>query len=314
MHIFPETVDKGRKICYHSHMEKKYYKHKLENLLVISKIITIHYFEFDKNFKSHVESHDFWELVYADKGDLICSSGDSEVLLKEGEVIFHKPGISHALRADGKRAPNIFIISFECKNEAMRFFEDRRLSVDDSLRRFIFSIIEESKKTFDLPVSDPDLKKMKLLDSPVLGGQQLIKNYLELLLISLMRNEAEHGESHAVFLPREQFDERISDRVIKYMQEHITERLSVDDVCAELHYNKSYVFRQFKKTTGSSLMAYFTKLKVQKAKEMLRETDISVSSISDQLSFDTPNYFSKTFKRLTSYTPSTYRKMRRKAK
>ena len=61
-------------------------------------------------------------------------------------------------------------------------------------------------------------------------------------------------------------------------------------------------------------MAYFTKLKVQKAKELLRETDISVSSISDQLSFDTPNYFSKTFKRFTGYTPSTYRKMRRKAK
>ena len=295
-------------------MEKKYYKHKIENLLVISKIITIHYFEFDKHFTSHTESHDFWELVYADKGDLICSIEGEEILLKEGEIIFHKPGVSHAHRADGKRAPNVFSASFECKSEAMHYFEKRHMAVDKAFLRFIFAIIEESRLTFDLPYSDPEIRRMKLLDSPALGGQQLIKNYLELLLISLMRNEAEHGESHAVFLPREQFDERISDRVIKYMQEHITERLSVDDVCAELHYNKSYVFRQFKKTTGSSLMAYFTRLKIQKAKEMLRETDISVSSISDQLSFDTPNYFSKTFKRLTSYTPSTYRKMRRKAK
>jgi AraC-like DNA-binding protein len=292
-------------------MEKKYYKHKLENLLVISKIITIHYFEFDKNFVSHVESHDFWELVYADKGDLICSSGENEILLKEGEVLFHKPGISHALRADGKRAPNIFIISFECKNEAMRFFEDKRLPVDGSLRRFIFSIIEESKLTFDLPFSDPSLKKMKLLDSPALGGQQLIKNYLELLLINLMRKETEQGRSEAVFLPREKFDEIISDRVIEYMKEHISEKLSVDDVCSILHYNKSYVFRRFKKTTGSSLMAYFTKMKIQKAKEMLRETDLSLSGISDALSFDDPNYFSKTFKKVTGYTPSTYRKMRR---
>ena len=233
-------------------MEKKYYKHKIENLLVISKIITIHYFEFDKHFVSHTESHDFWELVYADKGDLICSIEGEEILLKEGEIIFHKPGVSHAHRADGKRAPNVFIASFECKSEAMHYFENRRMAVDKAFLRFIFAIIEESRLTFDLPYSDPEIKKMKLLDSPALGGQQLIKNYLELLLISLMRNEAEQGESHAVFLPREQFDERISDRVIQYMQEHITERLSVDDVCAELHYNKSYVFRQFKKTTGSS--------------------------------------------------------------
>ena len=295
-------------------MEKKYYKHKLENLLVISKIITIHYFEFDKKFVSHVESHDFWELVYADKGDIICSLGEKEVLLKEGEVIFYKPGISHALRADGKRAPNVFIISFECKNEAMRFFEDKRLLVDGSLRRFIFSIIEESRKTFDLPYSDPKLKKMKLLDAPALGGQQLIKNYLELLLINLMRNETEQNRSEAVFLPSERFDELISDRVIEYMKDHISERLSVADVCGILHYNKSYVFRQFKKTTGCSLMAYFIKMKIQKAKEMLRETDLSVSDISDSLAFEDPNYFSKTFKKITGYTPSTYRKMRRGGK
>ena len=295
-------------------MEKKYYKHKIENLLVISKIITIHYFEFDKNFVSHTESHDFWELVYADKGDLICSIEDNEIVLKEGEVIFHKPGVTHAHRADGRRAPNVFIISFECKNEAIRYFEDRHMAVDKSLLRFIFAIIDESKRTFDLPYSDPELKKMKLLENPALGGQQLIKNYLELLLINLMRSETEKNSSEAVFLPQEQFDELISDRVIEYMKEHVDERLSVADICSILHYNKSYIFRQFKKTTGSSLMAYFVKMKVQKAKEMLRETDLSVATISDKLSFDSPNYFSKTFKKITGYTPSTYRKMRRGGK
>ena len=206
-------------------MEKKYYKHKLENLLVISKIITIHYFEFDKHFVSHVESHDFWELVYADKGDLVCTSDGNEVVLKEGEVIFHKPGVSHALRADGKRAPNIFIVSFECKSEAIRFFEDRHMAVDKSLLRFVFAILEESRKTFDLPYSDPGLKKMKLLETPTLGGQQLIKNYLELLLINLMRRETENESSEAVFLPQEQFDELISDRIIEYMREHMLEKL-----------------------------------------------------------------------------------------
>ncbi len=294
-------------------MEKKYYKHKLENLLVISKIITVHYFEFDKSFVSHVESHDFWELVYADRGDIVCTVDGVSTLLKEGEVIFHKPGVTHALQADGRRAPNVFIVSFECKNEAMRFFENRRMALDKSLLRFIFAIIEESKRTFDLPYSDPSLKKMKLLPTPALGGQQLLKNYLELLLINLMRKETEKESSEAVFLPSERFNEMISDRVIEYMKEHITEKLSVSDVCAILHYNKSYVFRQFKRTTGCTLMAYFTRLKIEHAKRLLRESDMSVGAISEALSFDDPNYFSKTFKRLTGYTPSTYRKMRKAA-
>ena len=108
-------------------MEKKYYKHKIENLLVISKIITIHYFEFDKSFVSHTESHDFWELVYAHKNDIICCTDGKEEHLKEGEVIFHKPNASHSLRANGRRAPNVFIISFECKSEAIRFFEGKKM-------------------------------------------------------------------------------------------------------------------------------------------------------------------------------------------
>ena len=295
-------------------MEKKYYKHKIENLLVISKIITIHYFEFSKNFVSHTESHDFWELVYAAKGDLICTCDGNELLLREGEIIFHKPGVVHAHRADGKRAPNVFIASFECKNEAIRYFEDRHMPIDNSLLRFIFAIIEESKRTFDLPYSDPELKKMKLLDAPALGGQQLIKNYLELLLISLMRNEVERDSSAAIFVPREEFEELISDRVIEYMKAHVNERLSVSEICKILHYNKSYVFRQFKKTTGTTIMAYFTHLKIQQAKGMLRETDMAISEISDALSFESSNYFSKTFKRVTGYTPSTYRKMRKAGK
>ena len=292
-------------------MEKKYYKYKLENLLVISKIITIHYFEFDKNFVSHTESHDFWELVYADKGDLICSIEDKETILKEGEVIFHKPGVTHAHRADGRRAPNVFIISFECKNEAMRFFEDRLMQVDKGFLRFIFAIIDESKRTFDLPYSDPALKKMKLLENPTLGGQQLIKNYLELLLINLMRNETEKEDAEVFFLPQEKVGEQVAEQVIRYLKLHLYERVTIADICEALSYNKSYIFQQFKKATNCSVMAYFTRLKIERAKRMLRETSLSVTEISDRLSFDTPNYFSKTFKRITGYTPLQYKKFHR---
>jgi YesN/AraC family two-component response regulator len=61
-------------------------------------------------------------------------------------------------------------------------------------------------------------------------------------------------------------------------------------------------------------MEYFIRLKVDKSKELLRETSMSIGEISSYLSFDTPNYFSKTFKKITGYTPTTYRKLRRQGK
>lgn len=292
-------------------MEKRYYKHKIENLLVIEKIVTIHYFEFDKHFQSVGESHDFWELVYADKAPVYCYADGKEVLLHEGEALFHKPSEQHALRADCIHAPNVFIISFVCKSQAMRFFEGKKLALNPQWARLIYTILEEGKNTFDMPYSDPALKKMKLLDAPTLGGQQMIKNYLEILLVGLMRSETAKANAEAVFLPREQLEEQVTDRAIAFLKEHVHERLEVADVCEALHYNKSYIFKQFKKTTNSSLMAYFTHLKIEKAKQMLRENTFTVAQIADALAFDTPNYFTKTFKKVTGYTPSTYKKMRK---
>ncbi len=292
-------------------MEKRYYKHKIENLLNVANVVTIHYFEFDKNFKGERESHDFWELVYADKGQILCEAEEKIFPLNEGEILFHKPNEAHSLRANGLVAPNVFIISFVCKSESVRFFENRKLKLDKRFLRFIYAIIEESKRTFDLPYSDPALKKMKLLAAPALGGQQMIKNYLEILLISIMRNETEKPDTEIVFLPRESLGERVSEQVAKYLQTHVYEKLDVADVCAALHYNKSYIFRQFKQATDCSVMAYFVKLKIEESKRLLRETSLSVSEIANRLSFDTPNYFSKVFKKHTGYTPMRYKKMRK---
>ncbi len=293
-------------------MEKKYYKHKIENLLVINKIITIHFLELTKNFATHTESHDFWELVCAEKGNVICTAGENEILLNEGEVLFHKPNETHSLKADGNHAPNIIVISFECNSEAIHFFESRKMTLNKSLLRFIYAIVEEGKKTFDIPPFAPELKKMKLLSSPTLGGQQLIKNYLELFLINLMRGETENNNSEAIFLSKDNYEEFISKHVIDYMREHIFENLNVEKICSTLHYNRSYIFKQFKKNTGTSIMAYFNKMKIEKAKQLLRETDTSVNAISELLSFESPNYFSKLFKKITGHTPSTYRKIRKR--
>lgn len=297
---------------YNNGMRKKYYRHKLENLLVIDKIVTIHYLEFGTQFRAPLETHDFWELVYVDKGSILCKADEREVFLQEGELLFHKPNEPHSLRADGKHAPNVFVVTFECKSEAVRFFENRKLKPEKHLLKFIYAIVEEGKKTFNLPYFEPEMKKMTLLQKPTLGGQQLIKNYLELLLINLMRDETEKDDPDVVFLPQEELGGRVAEQVISFLQKNIHTKLEISDVCSALNYNKSYIFKQFKQATGRSVMAYFNRLKIEQAKRYLRETSLSVTQISDKLSFDTPNYFSKTFKKLTGYTPLQYKRIHKR--
>ena len=105
---------------------KNYFQHKLYNLISVNKIITIHYFEFEKSFKTKGESHDFWELVFAEKESLLCSADGKQVHLNEGEILFHKPNEFHTLSANGKNAPNVIILSFVCKSDAIKFFENKK--------------------------------------------------------------------------------------------------------------------------------------------------------------------------------------------
>ncbi len=293
-------------------MEKKYYKYKPENLLVISKIVTIHYFELDRDFHSRGEVHDFWEMLYVAKGNLLCTANEETFTLQEGEAVFHRPGEFHQHMTDGKTAPNLFIISFECKNEAIRFFEGKRIALDHSQLRLVRWILEESQKTFRVANATPDTKRMPLQQSPAPGGLQLIKNYLEILLIRLLRGAGDAQESAAIFLTESEFDGHISKQIINYMKSNLYKRLTIEEICKELNYNKSYIFQRFKADTGYPIMAYFLKLKIEQAKRMLREGEAAVSQIAEALAFDTPNYFSKTFKKHTGMSPLTYRRIHKK--
>ena len=75
-----------------------------------------------------------------------------------------------------------------------------------------------------------------------------------------------------------------------------------------MNYSKAYIFRQFKTSMGMSIMDYYISLKIKTAKELISKSDYSIKEISDRLSFDTPNYFSKTFKKIVGITPSQYKK------
>lgn len=287
---------------------KKYFKHKIENLLSINKIVTLHFFEFDKNFTFSPESHDFWEIVYCDKEEIICSVNGKEVILRQGEMIFHKPNVLHGLSSNGVKAPDVFILSFVCHSEAMRFFEDKIIKPTKSQIKILYNVLKEARRTFDIPVSDPETKKMSLLLKPTLGGQQIIKNNLEIMLIDIMRSLTETEDGNNIFLSGDELDNKLVGDVIKIMQDCVCDKLNVDTISKKTSYSKAYIFRVFRSTTGKSVMEYYMDLKIKTAKKMLRENELSVREIAEKLCFDTANYFSKTFKKFTGSTPTAYKK------
>ena len=117
---------------------------------------------FEHDFQSEREKHDFWELVYADRGDILCEADGQEFLLREGEIRFHKPGEVHSFRVEESQKPSVCVICFDCKSEAIRFFENKSIRVSKKWLRFLYGIIEECGQTFYVEEADPTVKNMSL--------------------------------------------------------------------------------------------------------------------------------------------------------
>ncbi len=64
--------------------------------LLVQEIYTVHYFEYTTGCSFSGESHNFWELLYVDKGDIQVTAGEQTCRLRRGQLIFHAPGEFHA--------------------------------------------------------------------------------------------------------------------------------------------------------------------------------------------------------------------------
>jgi two-component system, response regulator YesN len=93
----------------------------------------------------------------------------------------------------------------------------------------------------------------------------------------------------------------------KYVQFHLGEKISLTEVADHLHLNSSYFSRMYKKETGEGFVEYVTRLKMEKAIELLDHSIKSVEQIAYELGFDSKSYFLKTFKRFYGVSPKSHK-------
>lgn len=285
-------------------MKPNYIKQKMINLISVSKIVSIHYYELHKDFCYDGESHDFWEIVYIDSGQVIINANNNEYHLKQGEIIFHKPNEFHTLKANNKNPANVFVISFVCNSKSMDFFKNKIITVHAKAQKYISNIIEEYNQTFNT-MSVEDIK-LEMKENPPIGAQQMIRTYLEQFLITLIRNEQGNPDMR-IFPNKESMENHLVLQVIHIIENNTYNRISVEQICNELNYSRTYLSKVFKFVTGYTILEYILRNKIREAKKMIREEKYNFTQISDVLGFDNPHYFSTVFKRVVNMSPSDYK-------
>ena len=284
-------------------------RHKFDKTFNVSRIITIFYMEFSKDFYYDGEKHDFWELVYIDRGEMICTADKKQVVLKGGEIIFHKPNEFHNLSGNKNTAPNVSIITFECKSKFMKYFEGKIFKLTSEEKSFLSMLFQEGLSCYKL-IDDtkPLLQTLTKVKNSPFGSSQMTKNLLELFLIKLYRNKNS--------LPKvERFQYKFKDtnvpyevkEILEFLEKNIYNKISTKDVAMGIGKSVSTIKNLFSKYEKGGIIRYYNYLKIEEAKKLIREEKYNFSQIAEMLKFDTPQYFSISFKNFTHLSPQEYK-------
>ena len=285
----------------------KYYGTKLGIDIEIDQIFTIHYFEFVKDYSFPGEKHNFWEFVYIDKGAIGVIADDRKYSLSKGDIIFHKPNEFHNLTANGRIAPNLIILSFSSKSPGIKWFNERKLRIGNEEKNLLARILHEARNAFSSDFSDSWLPELQRRQSQIIGSEQMIKLYLEQMLIGLIRKEQHISLRREPASPlREKSAKDAFNKTINYFEKHIIDSPNLDTICRTTGYSCTHIENIFKEETGRSVMEYFKLLKLEKAKDLIREGDYTFTEIASKLNYSSLHYFSKVFKKYLGMTPSEY--------
>lgn len=258
-----------------------------------------------ENFKRYFSYIQLFTDLQADSSHSIRRSKYPSYLLlftKGGQGRLHYRGTSYLLKRD-----MLFFINCEEQHEYYtvgEFWHSYGLHIYGGNLPFIFEqFFQEQTPVFQL--SDPEAYLRKLEHLLIMhttpapyrdyAVSQAIQNILLFLLETLNKQGELRGSSETITY------------LVKYMNNHFTKNLTIDELAQFAGLSKYHLSREFKKYTGFSIHDYLNELRISHAKTLLVGTDIPCYKVGILVGLPNENTFLRLFKEKVGMTPKEYR-------
>jgi AraC-like DNA-binding protein len=264
-------------------------------------------YTFQEDFHYSGEKHEGWEFVFVESGKMSAMAEDKRYIIKSGEMICHKPMEFHNLKPYHSDATAI-IFCFHCSDEAMRFFENKILSVNQRQRLYLGDIVTHAEAYF-CPKSPHEIAKdgsMTRREDAAPLHLQFIQNSIELLLLSLYSARSTDVRIRINSYTQHLKRKKLSADIKAYLEENLDKPVHLSELAAHFSYSPSTLKTVFKEETGESIIAYYNRLRMDAARRMLSEKTDSISEIAYALGFHTPSHFSSFFKKMSGLSPREF--------
>ena len=232
----------------------------------------------------------FGEFICVDKGDVKIRMGDSDIILKKrARLPFIKPNEFQHRRCNRHIRAESGCDFFSLHESGNVLFQRKGFKNRELERTILADIIAEAKTVFKGRLDDPYQTEMIRSASATPDAEQLIKIHLEYFLIHLMRRynqtSAVHSDSTvpALKVTKMKSDTEVLNRIIHYMETHLNSRITIEQICKDNMIGRSQLQKLFQQKTGLGIIEYFSNMKIESAKEMIRTGHMNFTQISEQL-------------------------------
>lgn len=284
-------------------MKTDFELHDIKKDIRIEAIHAIFYSELKNTHIFKGESHDFWEFMYVDHGHIIGHIESNNMMVEKGYGILIKPNDFHDLYGNGRDASNIVNFSFVCKFDGLNQVCNRV----QKLSTFQSNILKSLFVALELPKTS--LYKLNLytaLDGSITGKQQMISNLLEVFLIDFYQsNITTRNTDQLSILSPEELNKDAAN-ILSVIYSNINIKIDLDFISEKTGYTAERIRKIIKQNFDAPLKVLVNQIKINKAKTLLRETDMNISEISEFLGFSRIGYFSDVFTSIVGMRPIDY--------
>ncbi len=247
--------------------------------------------------------HDFTELAYilSGKGKYLVEGKEYNV--EAGDLLICNPGVKHSHVITNPKEPTIEFISgftdFHFKNMAPNSIE---LSEGSCLLHTAAELKQEISMHCYAMIAERESNQV--------GRYFMLKTHLMQMLLLVMREIAHIDTCDQTGCNFESYNKSYAvNRIINYLNENYEHKISLEQIAHNMYLSPVYISKIFKEETGESPINYLIKIRLEKARDILLNSDSgSIKSIANQVGYDDVYHFSKLFKKYYGISPLYYKK------
>ena len=252
----------------------------------------------ERGYEIELHGQSCHEISYVVSGRGCAYVDGEKISIEAGDILFNNMKYTHAIEAGHNDMLRYLYMGF-CFNPQINTVEYRELLDYYNTHKYI-------KRKDKNDVYIPFARVLDEFASGLPFGDLMIRNYCQEILILTFRKP----EKNIEYL----FNKHKSDNalghlaytLIKYIENNIFEIKSIREISEKIGYSYTYLSHFFSKHTGMSLQRYINLKKIEKAIELLKYSDLTVSQIAERLNYETVQAFSKAFRNSMGFPPSQY--------